>query len=70
MSEYEVLTLPSAECEDPGDDLEEDPLLGGDLLVVNWQYSFSLAVWFLNDFPHLYFIELTSDSDFDFCLKF
>ena len=47
----------------------DDPPLGDDLLKGNGQYSFSLAVWFLKDLPHLYFIELTSDSDLDLCLK-
>ena len=53
----------------PGDVLEQDGLLGGELLVVNGQYSFHLAVWFLNDLPHLYLMCFTSDSDFDLCLK-
>ena len=53
----------------PGDVLEQEGLLGGELLVVKGQNSFSLAVWFLNDLSHLYLMCFTSDSDFDLCLK-
>jgi hypothetical protein len=53
----------------PGDVLEQDGLLGGELLVVKGQNSFNLAVWFLNDLTHLYLMGLTSDSDFDLYLQ-
>ena len=59
-------------CDDDGlheDVLESVDLLGGELPGEQGQYSFNLAVLFLNDFPKLYFNGFASDSDLAFFLE-